>query len=1108
MNYKIHAHAIAHKILHRYRRSIPLKVIITMKLTGLFILAFNLNITANAIAQHITLSVTNAPLEQVIGDIRRQSKFDFIYDDKQIKKAKPVTVNFKYADIHAVLNKIFANQPLEYEVVDNLIIIQPRSNTTSTPETSLQQTIRGRVTDSLGNPLQGVTIQVKESGWQTMTDRNGQYEITGVYPTETLHFRLLSYQPYETSANRPEINVVLKISYSYLDEPIVIGYGISSRRLNTGNVSKVSGEIIARQPITNTLNALSGRVAGLQIIQDSGIPGSSVTVRIRGQNSIGASNNPLYIVDGVPFSSSPIERFGRIGTTSGLGSPLNSINPNDIESIEVLKDADATAIYGSRAANGVILITTKKGKAGEQQFTVDINSGIGQVVRKPTWLNTEQYLQLRQDAFRNSGVTPTEQNAPDLLLWGQQAQTNWEDFYIGETTSRNNATLGFRAGNQLLSVSLNGGYFHESYPSQTSSLFRRGNLQLNVRYQSLDNRFTVETSTFYTGSNNTQFGDQTLTYNNIAYSPNFSAYNAEGNFNFDQNGNHPIANQGTYLKSNTQNLNGAVSVAFEPVQGLFLRVNLGINRIGNDAIGANPKTAINPLLYPTAFSTFANQFTSTRIAEPQISYKKTFGKGLVDVLAGSTIQSNFTQGHTLNVNGYTDDNLIESLNYGNVSFKFANTIEYRYLSFFTRLTYNWDNKYIVNGTLRRDGSTRFGPDKQFGNFGSVGAAWLLSNERFVHDNMTWLSFAKLRGSYGTTGNDGISDYGYLNLFANTANYGSEISIRTNRIANPDYSWEVNKKLEVGLDLGFFNDRVLLNTAWYRNRSGNQLVTFPLPTITGFTGYTANLPALVQNTGWEFEINTTNISKNDFIWSSSLNLTIPRNKLLSFPDIEKTSYANTLVIGKSLGIIQRFHYLDVDAETGLAILQDVNNDGNFTAQSSYNNRGGDYIIAGQTDPYLMAGLNNSISYKGFQLDAFLQYVKQDGFNLLQFYYGNGPMSNVWTAYLDYWKEPGDIGKLPRPYSLFDNNSLRFSMSDATVSDASFLRLKNVSLSYLLPRSVTGQMKVKALRVYAQGQNLFTFTPFNSYDPETMRYDSRSTVQIPPLRMLTFGLNITF
>ena len=483
--------------------------------------------------------------------------------------------------------------------------------------------------------------------------------------------------------------------------------------------------------------------------------------------------------------------------------------------------------------------------------------------------------------------------------------------------------------------------------------------------------------------------------------------------------------------------------------------------------------------------------------EPQADYTRRIGSGDLQVLAGASWQQNISEGHSLLGSGYSSDALLKNMLAANsltpLNYNYA---QYNYESVFGRINYNWNQKYILNATFRRDGSSRFGPDKRFGNFGSVGAAWIFSNEHFIQQALPFLSFGKLRGSYGTTGNDQIGDYQYLDSWSSSGySYGSISGLSPTRLLNAAYSWEVNHKLEGAIELGFLKDRVLFTADYYNNRSGNQLLVYNLSSQTGFDSYIANLPAKVENSGWELELNTINIKGKDFVWRSSINLTIPKNKLLSYPNLEQSADAFSYVVGQSIRIVKGFHFTGVDPQTGLPTFQDVNKDGVVTD-------GDDYVTIGNTFPKYYGGFQNDFSYKGFSLNIFFQFVKQDGptFDFGAYASSYGTMDNKPLSALKRWQQPGDITSIPRAsttssndaYQLFANN---YSNSDAAWADASYIRLKNLSLSYDFSR-FTKSLKIDNSAIFFQAQNLFTITHYRGFDPETKGFDRTNVSEVLP------------
>lgn len=473
-----------------------------------------------------------------------------------------------------------------------------------------------------------------------------------------------------------------------------------------------------------------------------------------------------------------------------------------------------------------------------------------------------------------------------------------------------------------------------------------------------------------------------------------------------------------------------------------------------------------------------------------------------------TIQQNNSDGQDLFATGFNSDAVMKDIHSAaSISVDATTNTVYRYNGAFGRINYNRQDKYIVNLTARRDGSSRFGAESQFHNFAAAGAAWIFSQEEFIRENLRFLSFGKLRGSYGTTGNDQIANYSFMNLYNSTGNsgvaYQGSTGLLVNGIPNPYLQWEDTKKLQVGIDLGLFKDRILLTGNYVYNRSSNQLLPYALPTTTGSSSITTNFPAVIQNTAWEFSLNTTNVKSGKLTWTSSFILTIPKNKLVSFPNLATSTYASTLVIGQPLSITKVYHFLGVDPATGRYTFADRN--GNPTSSPS---NPADKTVLINILPKYYGGLQNTFSYKGFQLDFLFQFVKQIGSDPGSFggstFLPGTKFYNQTTVPLNRWQKPGDITFIQR-YS--SNTSLSQSYSNALSSDAvysdavSFIRLKNLSLSYQLPEKWQQQVRLRNCRLYMQCQNLLTITKYHGFDPETKGFSS-----LPPLRVVTFGLQV--
>lgn len=956
-------------------------------------------------------------------------------------------------------------------------------------------TVSGSTSDAAG-ALAGVTIQVKNKTEGTLSDEKGNYSLR-VLPTDTLVFSFVGYKTTQIAVgNQSVFNVVLQEDTTQLREVIVnAGYYNVKEKERTGSISSISSKDIEKQPVTNVLATLQGRMAGVDIRQDSGLPGGAFSIRIRGQNSLRADGNePLYIVNGVPYSSETIGATATSGFSPSLTSPLNSINPADIESIEVLKDADATAIYGSRGANGVVLITTKKGKAGATSFTLNSSSSFGTVTRLPKLMNTEQYLAMREQAFANDGVTTYPANAYDVNgTWDRDRYTDWQQEFIGGTATINNVQSSVAGGSSQTQYLLSGTYRDETTVFPGDFKYKKGATHFSMYHKSVDEKFKLNFSGTYTTQNNKQ-PPVNLTAVSRALAPNAPAiYDEAGNLNWENNTwDNPLAVLQSRFKSKTKDLVANALLSYTIFKNTELKSSFGYTDLNNREINAQPSSIYNPAYgVGSEFSSLTTNLTTRTswIVEPQVHWRTSVGNNSIDALVGSTFQQQKTNRLYVNGYGFASNSLLEDL--ASAALKtvpVSDEMVYQYQAFFARLNYKYKDKYIVNITGRRDGSSRFGPGKQFATFGAVGAAWLFSKENFLAGSDV-LSFGKLRASYGTTGNDQIGDYQFLDTYASSGvTYQGTVGLNPIRLFNPAFGWEESEKFEVALETGFFKDRLFLTMAYYRNRSFSQLVGIPLPGTTGFVSLNSNLDATVENRGTEFTLRTLNVHRQNFEWSTNFNISLNRNILLSYPGLEGSSFANLYVVGEPTNLIKLYHYTGMNATTGAYEFEDVNGDGIINAS-------GDRKTIANLNPKFLGGLQNQLTYKTVQLDFMFQFVKQQTFTA---------MPGVPGLAVNQLATVSDATNL-QPFTAGGNSALstaysRYVLSDGALRDASYIRLKNIALTYNLPLPAANKV---SCQLYVQGQNLLTFTKFKEGDPET-----RFTNVLPPLKVFTLGTKLTF
>jgi TonB-linked SusC/RagA family outer membrane protein len=1113
---------------------IPQKIRLIMKLTTLLILAVLLQVSAKTYSQ-VTLQVKNTPLEKVLKSIKQQSGYAMIYDAGAIPNTK-ITLNLVNVGVDAALQAALIGQQLNYKLVQNNIVLLPAEPSVleqlkakAARLLDISSTISGRITDTLGKNLAGASVALAGTTYNAVTDEQGNFNLMAVpQGTYELTISYIGYQKLETTVVNSGKNIHLELnlhpSQDRLDEVQVIAYGTTTQRLNTGDATKVSAADIGSQPLTNVLGALEGRVPGMIITQTSGVPGSSFNVQIRGQSALDLSlsqNNPLFIIDGVPFESGdlPSNQLTSAANnptqiSSGGLSPLNSISPGDIESVEVLKDADATAIYGSRGANGVILITTKKGKAGATKYTISVNSGYSRVARDLQMMNTQQYVQMRKEAFANDGI-PISNNpgdagfAPDLTIFNTRQYTNFEKLLIGNTANSTDVQGSVSGGDSNTQFMIGGGYHRETtvFPGDFADAV--ASMHFTINHSSANKKFNLQFSGIYGNDNNQLPGTDMTRYINLP--PDIDLYAngklawQEGGVPYDSLGEgdiiNPLSLENQKYQSINENLLANLLLSYKLLDNLVFRSSFGYNTFRSDESSLMPSTSIDPNSGQLPSSAFGTGVNRNWIVEPQLEYTGTTKHGKLDILLGSTFQDKTSSASSIYGYNYTSDLLLNSIEAAPVTSVSNNYDQYRYTALFGRINYNLDEKYIVDLTARRDGSSRFSPENRFANFGAVGAAWLFSQEEAIKSLLPFLSFGKLRGSYGVTGNDQIGDYKYLNLWNSTSNpYDGIPGLYPASLYNPDYTWEINKKFEAAIELGFLADRLLFSASYYNNRSSNQLVNYSLPEQTGFFSVVRNFPGLVENDGWEFEASSKNVHSKDFNWTTAFNLTIPRNKLLAFPNLRSSNYAEEYVIGQPLNLIYTYKYTGVDPKTGLYTVQDVNKDRQFTQA--------DYQVLGTTNPTFYGGLQNSLSYKQFDLSFFFEFRKQLGLNYLSQLTNTPPgfIYNQPLLALNRWQKPGDVKPVQQYTTQYGDTYLAsayLSVSNGIYSDASFVRLKTLSLSYRLPADWLKRYHISGCRLYLEGQNLLTLTGYKGSDPESQNF-----FILPPLRTIVAGAQFNF
>lgn len=1131
---------------HEGNRHVRNKFLLVMKLIVLLLITAFMQVNASTFAQKISIKRTNAPLGQIINEIRKQSGYDFLYKTKLLEIAKPVTLNVKGASIEEVLRICFENQPLTYKLEDKAVWLKEKEKTFIERIVDQFQKIdvRGRVMDGAGIPLSGANVVYIGGKKGISTDANGYFLLHDVEEKDVITISYVGYGVRKLEAKEQMGDIVLQLVTAELDGTQVIGYGTTTRRFNVGSVSTVTAEDIEQQPGNNVLLALQGRVPGLTVTPNGGAPGASVRIQVRGQNTVQNNINgfrpydqPLFIIDGIPYSPQNkkiniLNAFGshangtdaRSLTDADGFSPFSNINPSDIESITVLKDADATSIYGSQGSNGVVLITTKRGKSGKTEVSAKVERSLNFVARPLEMLNTQQYLEIRQEALKNDNVPDffyTASSYPDLLVFDQNKYTNWYEQFYGKTSNNTNANASISGGSDATRFMFSGGYLKTEYNFPGDYADQRYSFHSSLQHSAFHDKLNVEFGTDYSYERNNTSGSPSVS-SAFTLPPNTpDLLDSKGDLIW-RYGNSWISSfqQYAYLKqtSNLQsnNFNTYLRAGYKIVKGLKFSASLGYNRVGVNQDVATPLASQTPEFTAQSNAIFTKTTMETINIEPQLDYQLISGKGRFTALLGGTYKKSTNKSTALAGYDYATDALLGSINGARTMSASDDGNLYKYAAVFGRIGYIYEEKYIVNLTGRRDGSSNFGPNRQFGNFGSVGLGWIFSEEGRFQKALPFISYAKLSGNYGTSGSDGIAPYQFQSFWtaSNSASLfqGTRPFVPGN-LYNPDYSWGLKKTLNVGLDIGIFKNRLLLNTTYYSSNSGNQLSNYVLPTQTGFSAVLRNFDAEVRNTGFEFSVNSTNMKSKDFSWSSSFNISFNKNKLIAFPGLAESSYAYIYTIGQSVNTVKGFNYKGVNPVTGLFEFYKSNGELTSTPVSELKEKGGDIAPLVDLQPKFTGGFNNTLSYKNFSLTAFFQFTKQTGLNYKYTLYNPssalpGGVINLPVQALDHWRQEGDVSEMQKVSTGFDSQAMiaaqAFSQSSGAYSDASYIRLKTVAVEYRLPSHSLRNAGLNNVRVFLNAQNLLTITGYEVGDPES----AGNLYSFPLQRTVTGGLSFNF
>jgi len=1064
------------------------KILLRMKFTLLFMAIFILQSKASIFAQKISLNVKDASLTEVITQIRQQTQITILYNNESVSAVKPITLNVKNQDVKEVLDECLKGQPVRYETVNGVILIIPKPEDTRpvTTEAAAAITVTGTVIDENGQPLPGVTVKVKGENTATVSSSTGSFSINVQNGSAVLVFSFIGYATREVPVNTSRaITIKMLPQINSITDVVVVGYGTQKKSDLTGSVSSVKGDDLNLGGTTaNIGQAIQGKAAGVQVQQSNFAPGGAINITIRGGNSINTSNAPLYVVDGF------------------ISDNGNLINPNDIEDIEVLKDASATAIYGSRGGNGVVLITTKKGKLGRVAIDADVSNGQQYLTYKPALLNGPQYTAIQNATAIEDG------NPPPFPTSFQSANSNWLAAATQNATVKNRS-LSISSGDDKSKL-----YISANYLNQLGVLKNTGMERYSVRIgteKKLNDDIKISAN-FYGASTNENLqsysGDITAPlFSILTAAPNEPIYNPDGTYHFyTAAGNSGNLNALANLLEPTNTLenklfNGNVTVDYQLFRNFTYHLNAGSEYSGSVAGQYTPST-LPAGQADHGIASEQSYYTFRWLVENYFTYTfKISGKHDFNILAGTSNQKDISENLSASAKGFsTDDFLYYNLSAGSLTNGYSsNKAQSTLTDYFGRVNYSYMDKLLATFTLRDDGSSKFGSNHRYGLFPSGALAYRLTDEDFIK-NLSTFSSLKARVSYGVTGNDRIPNYQFLSIFSNWStvlgpNGPLQIGIEPATLPNPNLQWESTAQLDAGLDMGFLNDRITATLDVYRKVTSDLLINVPIGQQFGFNSQLIN-GGSIENKGIELGINSTNIRTTNFQWTTSFNIAYNKQKLLKFApgvsEIDGTT-ANPsgvvsgqaftkLVPGQELGELYGYQYEGViktgehytpqpNSKPGDPKYKDVNGDGAITPA--------DRTYLGNTTPHYTMGFGNNFRYKGFDLNVFFQgafgyYLYDMNRLVLESTTGTDALNRFVPGVNENTSVPRE-GYFLSTYGSYVNS--RF------VENASYLRLKTLSLGYNLPRSLFTHIKhIQGLRIYGEAQNLLTITGYKGTDPE--------------------------
>lgn len=1081
----------------------------------------------SALAQKkIQIDVNGISVEEFFEEIQNKSDYVFFYKDDVLNTSKKISLKFKSAKMSTVLDRAFMNTDLSYKIIGKQVVVKKIPDESyidmsgSDEMVLLQTTVSGTVTDEIGEPLPGVNVVVQGTSVGTQTDFDGNYtiEITDDAVLVFSYIGMLT-QTIEVG-NSTTLNVTLKEDVASLNEVVVVAYGTTTKESITGSVGVVKSETFEQAPVSTFEQALRGSTAGLQATAVDGAPGGNTQVRIRGIGSISASSEPLYVIDGIPVQN------GSIGTIDNDGNSTNvmaAINPNDIESISVLKDAASTAIYGSRGANGVILITTKSGKSGKPRITLKTLTGFNTQaynnILKP--LNAAQYTELFLEGYINRGDTPAEAQARFDATFqqlidpstGQPTDTNWLDA-ITRTGITQSYDLSASGGTENLKYFFSGAYFdQENYiiGSGFNRLSARSNIEFKATdYLTVSNNISVSnltSNTFFDGGSfNNPFK------NSLELSPLIPIYDDEGRFNgehanyFPLGGANPVGSlSGDDLWENKQFRvidNFAVSV--KPIKDLTLRSQWNFDLLTlNESRYQNPRYGGGRNAGGSAYE--ANTSLKTWVGTQTADYNFTLGANHnFNVLGGFEAQETISESFSASGTQFPNQSL-RTLNSASAEFAISGSkSEYTFVSIFSRANYNYDNKYYLSASIRRDGSSRFGVDERWGTFYSFGGSWVASKEKFL-ENADFLNLLKIRSSWGVTGNAAIGNFPSQGLYVYGQDYDGSPGGSPSQIANPNLTWESQENFNIGLDFGLFS-KISGTVEYFERTSSDLILDVPITLTSGFGGLTQNFGEM-KNSGIELSLNADIINDEDFTWNVGFNTTFLKNEITELTD-DFTAGAYRRQEGEDFQSFYLYSWAGVNQDNGEPQWYTDATKTTITNNISEAER---FLDDKSATPEFFGGFNTMFAYKDFSLSANFIYSYGNYIydSRARGSLGDGrltPRSTATFIYENRW-QPGSTDALVPQFVWGGRSGSNIAQQTRWLYDGSYIRLRDLTAAYNFPEEITSLLNLSSARLYVRGTNILTFVKEDILyiDPE-QAINGSYLGQTPAMKTIAIGLDI--